>query len=140
MNENNAVTLFISSGAYYSSFPFSSSLSISKNLFIRFYDGQHQFTAVAAKLVVWLSLIGSFFFVYTGVHSAIRQLQDTESQSLSTKARMLMSNVMTLDQVIKLALKYAIMIFYASHSRPPSFQQYLGYCRILGARIDCICC
>lgn len=124
MNENNAVTLFISSGAY-SSFPFSSSLSISKNLFIRFYDGQHQFTAVAAKLVVWLSLIGSFFFVYTGVHSAVRQLQETESQSLSTKARMLMSNVMTLDQVIKLAFKYAIMVLYASHSRYPSFQQFL---------------
>lgn len=73
-----------------------STLSITKNIFIRFYIGQHIFAAVAAKLVPWLLTIGSFIFVWSAMKSAMLQLKETQSQ-LSLIARV---KLITTKQVI----------------------------------------
>jgi hypothetical protein len=79
-----------------------SALSISKNLFIRVYDGEHVFITVTAHLVVWVSLIGSFLFVWGAFHSGLQQLRNAQCHlPVSTKVRLLVANSMTIGQVSK---------------------------------------
>ena len=63
-----------------------SSLSITKNLFLRFYHGNHLFTDLAAEMVVWMSLIGSFMFLWSALHSTVQQMreEDINEQSRSS--------------------------------------------------------
>ena len=77
---------YIGSAAFLSA----STLSITKNIFIRFYIGWHLFASVAAKLVPWLLTIGSFIFVWSALNSAMLQLHDPQSHfSLAAKVKLI---------------------------------------------------
>ncbi|KAL3793251.1 hypothetical protein HJC23_000793 [Cyclotella cryptica] len=83
------------------SFLCASSLSIAKNVFIRVH-GEQELTAFVAELVVWLSLIGSFMFVWGSLRSAITQLRLTQSETIAAKIIFLLGNFTTVGQVINM--------------------------------------
>lgn len=88
--------------SYLGSFTFlcASTLSIAKNVFIRFYDGEHIFAPVAARMVPWLLTIGSFIFVYSAFYSAVQQLRNDEGRaSFLTKAKLITANQVSHNKV-----------------------------------------
>ena len=77
-----------------------STLSITKNLFLRFHIGQHIFAAIASQFVVWLSLVGSVLFIWSALHVIMKQMHDmTKCPTFSSKIRFLVANFMTIGQV-----------------------------------------
>ena len=77
-----------------------STLSITKNLFVRFYLRQHSFVAIASQFVVWLSLVGSVLFIWGALHTVVKEMLDTaKCQPFSSKVRLLVENFTTISQV-----------------------------------------
>lgn len=85
------------------SFVCASTISITKNLFVRFYGHEHAFTVVAYELVVWLSLIGGILFLWSAIYNARMQMRrGTENLSFLAKLRLLARFFLAIDQVSKL--------------------------------------
>lgn len=74
-----------------------STLSITKNFFTQ-VQGEYIFPDAAADLVVWLSLIESFSFVWAALCGAELQLRNSEYKSVKSKICPLLRNFTTIGQ------------------------------------------
>jgi hypothetical protein len=82
-------------------FACSSALSILQSLFIR-VQGEWVFSAAVARLIGWLSLLGSLMFVWGAFPPATSLSQDRRPEAVWMSIRSLLASLTTLDQVSRL--------------------------------------
>ena len=73
-------------------------MSIAKNIFVRFYGDGYTFTSVAYKLSIWLSFIGGILFLVSVIYNARALLHGTKLSN-SAKIRQLANFFLAIDQV-----------------------------------------